>query len=218
MKVLITGATGMIGSLVLQKSLGSKEVSEVVSLVRRSAGTHHAKLKEIIVPDFLDLEKQAQYFKNVDTVFYCLGAYTGSVDRYTLRQVTVDYPAALADVIAENSPNARFCLLSGAGADRTGKSRTAFAQDKGEIENRLSALNLGAFHSFRPGYIYPVTQRNEPGFGYKLMRWMYPVIRLLGDNASIQSTELAEAMFKVGTSGHQIEILENRNILQVVRG
>ena len=137
------------------------------------------------------------------------------MDRETLRQITVEYPDRLASVVAKNSKNARFCLLSGAGADRTGKSRTAFAQDKGAIENQLSAKGLGGFHSFRPGYIYPVVPRQEPGFGYRLMRWIYPVIRLFGDGASIQSTQLAEAMFKVGMSGHPLEVLENRDIVRI---
>ncbi|MEM7069897.1 MAG: NAD(P)H-binding protein [Pseudomonadota bacterium] len=217
MKALITGATGMVGNLVLQHCLQSKEVSEVVSLVRRSGELDHNKLTEIIVPDFQDLKAVEKSLNGVDIVFYCLGAYTGSVDRETLRVVTVDYPEALADHIKLKSPNARFCLLSGAGADKTGKSRTPFAQDKGEIENRLSAKGLGSFHTFRPAYIYPVSPRDEPGFGYTLMRWLYPIIRLLGDGASIQSTQLAKAMFDVGLTGHKNQVLENRDILNILK-
>ena len=216
MKVLITGATGMIGSLVLQYCLESEAVSEVVSLLRRPSGIVHEKLSEIVITDFLNLDDDAEYYRDLDAVYYCLGVYSGNVDRETLRQITVVYPDRLASVVTKNSKNARFCLLSGAGADRTGKSRTAFAQDKGTIEKLLSAKGLGAFHSFRPGYIYPVVPRQEPGFGYRLMRWLYPVIRLFGEGASIQSTQLAEAMFKVGISGHKGEVLENRDVVRVL--
>ena len=82
-------------------------------------------------------------------------------------------------------------------------------------ENSISSLNLN-FHTFRPGYIYPVTARKEPNFMYSISRALYPVIRLLGSNASIKSTELAEAMFKVGLQGAEKEILENKDILKTL--
>ena len=217
MKVLVTGATGMIGSLVLKRCLENDKITDVVSLVRRQSGVVHEKYAEFVLPDFLDLKDVEPILSEVDVVYYCLGAYTGNVDRETLRKVTVDYPDALANLVAGHNPEVRFCLLSGAGADRTGKSRTSFARDKGEIENRLSEKSMGSFHTFRPGYIYPVTPRNEPGFGYRLMRWMYPVVRLFGDGASIQSSELADAMFKVGLAGHENEVIENRDILRIVK-
>lgn len=217
MNVVMTGASGMIGSLVLAHCLEDARVSKVTSLLRNTTGLKHDKLTEIIVDDFLVLDDMAGRFKDLDAVYYCQGVYTGAVDRETFRQVTVDYPDALANAVLANSPQARFCLLSGAGADRTEKSRMAFARDKGIIENRLSAKGLGSFHSFRPGYIYPVTPRQEPGFGYRLSRWLYPVIRLFGDNASIRSTDLAQAMFQVGMTGHELEVLENRDIARLVR-
>ena len=217
MNVLMTGATGMIGGLVLQLCLESPRVSQVTSLLRRKSDVAHAKLNEIIVADFQALDETEPWLRNLDAVFYCQGVYTGKVDRETFRQITVDYPDALADAVVKNSPAARFCLLGGAGADRSERSRIAFARDKGIIENRLSAKGLGAFHSFRPGYIYPVTPREEPGFAYRILRWFYPVIRLLGDNASVRSTELAEAIVRVGLTGHDQECLENRDIVRLAR-
>ncbi len=217
MKVLLTGATGMVGSLVLQQSLESQDISEIVSLLRRPSGIQHPKLTELVIEDFLALDEGATCFQGIDAVYYCQGVYTGTVDRETFRQITVAYPETLAKSIKTLSPDARFCLLSGAGADRTGKSRVAFAKDKGEIENRLSNLGLGGFHSFRPGYIFPVTSRREPGLGYRLLRLFYPIIRLFGEGSSIRSTELAKAMFRVGLQGHTHEILENRDIVAVVR-
>ena len=82
-------------------------------------------------------------------------------------------------------------------------------------ENGISGLNLN-FYTFRPGYIYPVTARKEPNFMYSISRALYPVIRLFGSNASIKSTELAEAMFKVGLGGTENEILENKDILRIL--
>lgn len=215
MKALITGATGMVGSLVLQHCIESPELTKVVSLSRRRSDNCHDKVEEIIVKDFLNFDEEASYFRDVDVIFYCLGVYTGAVNKAKFHQITIDYPETLARIIFRKSPQARFCLLSGAGADRTEKSSMAFAKAKGAIENRLAAMELGAFHSFRPGCIYPVIPRQEPSFTYRLTRWLYPIIRLLGDNASIRSTELAEAMFKVGLSGHSLEVMENQDIVQL---
>ena len=214
--VLITGSTGMIGSLVLEHCLQSEEISRVISLVRRSSNITHPKLQEVIVEDFLNLDEEAEYWDSVDVVYYCLGVYTGAVNKELFRQITVDYPEALATILRKKSPDLVFCLLSGAGADRTETSRMMFARDKGSIENTLSKMGFTSFFAFRPGYIYPVTPRNEPNFSYKVMRLLYPVIRLMGKNSSIKSTDLAASMFEVGLHGSDLEILENKDILELV--
>ena len=185
--VLITGATGMIGSLVLEQCLLSRDVATVTSLVRKHSMVEHEKLNEVVVDDFLNLDAQAPYLQAVDVVYYCLGIYTGAADRETFRQVTIDYPATLARVLIKHNPQLRFCLLSGAGADRTEKSRMMFAKDKGTIENILSTIGLKSFHTFRPGYIYPVTPRKEPNIGYSIYRMLYPIIRRLGSNTSVRT-------------------------------
>jgi len=71
------------------------------------------------------------------------------------------------------------------------------------------------FYTFRPGYIYPVTKREEPNLMYRVSRVLYPLVKLFGKNMSIKSTELAAAMFKVGVSGTDKRVLENRDILEV---
>jgi len=87
---------------------------------------------------------------------------------------------------------------------------------KGIIENRLSKMGFKAFHALRPGYIYPVTPRKEPNFTYRISRFLYPLIKLFGSNSSIQSTELAASMFKIGLSGSDKEIFENKYIMENV--
>lgn len=213
-KVIVTGSTGMTGELVLAECLASDAVDTVISIVRRPGGQEHDKLKELVVPDLLNYEASAEDFGDVDAVFFCIGVYTGAVPRDVFRKITVDMPVAFAKQVHQYSPQARFCLLSGAGADRTEKSRMMFAKDKGAVENQLSAMGFGAFHTFRPGYIYPVTPREEPNISYRVSRFLYPIIRLVGRNASIKSTELASGMFVVGV--HETtdqEVLENGDIL-----
>ncbi|MCG8493992.1 MAG: NAD(P)H-binding protein [Sneathiellales bacterium] len=211
--ILITGATGMIGSLVLEHCLAAPVVTHVTSLVRTPSGISHPKLRELLITDFMDLGALKTKLAETDLVFYCLGAYTGQVSKEEMRHITVDMPVHLADILMQAGTRPRFCLLSGAGADRTGKSRMAFARDKGAVETYLSNADIGDFYAFRPAYIYPETPRKEPNFSYRLMRLAWPLIRLLGDEMSIRSGDLARAMVQVGLKGHSSEILENRDIL-----
>lgn len=211
-KVVITGSTGMVGSIVLQLCLDSNEVSEIIALVRKSTSIQHPKYKEVVVTDFLDYTNQQQYFKEIDIVFYCLGAYTGSVPADEFRLINYDYPLSLSKAIHEKSPNATFCLLSGQGADRTEKSTMQFARDKGAIENALSGLHFKAFYSFRPGYIYPTKKRKEPNFFYTLSRFLYPILKLMGNNLSITDIQLAKTIFYIGLNGYSKEILENKDM------
>lgn len=216
MKVLLTGATGMIGGLILEQCLAADKINQVISFVRKQSGQVHPKLTEVVVADFCDYSVHKDLFVEVDTAYFCLGAYTGQVSNDMLKLITVDYAVAFARQLSISSPNAKFCLLSGAGADRTEKSKTPFALYKGMAENGVAALSL-EFYSFRPGYIYPVTARKEPNLAYRIFRFIYPVMRLLGNRYSIQSTHLAEAMFQVGLFGTEQMILENQDIVSLTK-
>ena len=211
-RVMIAGASGMIGNLILDKCLLSSEVPEVISLVRRKSFRTHVKLKEVVVADFKNYEALNSTFENIDTAFFCIGAYTGQVPDRKFKEITVDFAVNFAQVLKQNSPNASLCLLSGAGADRTEQSNTSFAKYKGMAENRISQLGL-AFYAFRPGYIYPVIPRKEPNIMYKILRLLYPLMKFMSPNSSIKSTELAQAMLHVGLQGAEHKILENKDIL-----
>lgn len=211
-KILITGSTGMVGGNILQLCFDSEEVAEIISFVRKPRKLKHEKYKEIVISDFLNYEDQSELFHGIDIAFYCLGAYTGTLPANEFRKVNVDYPLNLAKALHSKSSNAVFCLLSGQGADRSEKSKMQFARDKGVIENAISNLNFKAFYAFRPGYIYPTTKRKEPNFFYVLFRFMYPLVKLLGNNLSITDVQLAKVMFTVGLNGYPKEILENKDM------
>lgn len=215
MKVIIAGSTGMIGNLILNDCLRSKKISQVVSLVRKPTRQTHTKLKEVVVENFENLSKHHEHFTNAKIGFFCIGVYTGQFDDETFKKITVNYAVEFAKTLERQSAGSTICLLSGAGSDRTERSKTAFARFKGMAENQIAILNL-KFYSFRPAYIYPVESRNEPNFGYKLFRVLYPLIKLFGNKNSIRSTELAGAMLQVGLNGADKQILENEDILKYI--
>jgi nucleoside-diphosphate-sugar epimerase len=211
--IIITGASGMIGSHLLQTCLDSKETNNIYLLSRKPSVYQNSRIKEIIISDFQDHNALSCITEKIDVVFFCIGVYTGAVDKNTFRQITVDYPVALGMDIISRWPSCKFILLSGAGADRSEKSNVLFAQYKGAAENKLYQIFHHNFHSARPGYIYPVVKRQEPNFMYRLFRIAYPLIKLMGKKYSITSVQLAKALFVLGMRDQHQTTFENEELV-----
>jgi uncharacterized protein YbjT (DUF2867 family) len=214
-RLVIVGATGMVGSYALRYALEQPAVGRVTSIARRTLGIAHAKLNEVLHRDFADCSPLANDLSGQDAAVFCLGTYTGAVPDDEFRKITVDYTIEFARVLHGSSPQAAFAFLSGNGADPTGRSRMAFARYKGEAENALVSAGFPHLYLFRPAYIYPVEARREPNLGYRLLRSIYPVFRLLLPNQVIPADALAHAMVDVvirepGNGGRSV--FENRDI------
>jgi nucleoside-diphosphate-sugar epimerase len=214
--IIITGSSGMVGALVLQKCLNSNDVNKVTSIVRKSSGIKHPKLNEIVHANFLDYSEIGNVFKDQDIAFYCIGVYTGAVPRDEFRKITVDYTVAFAKMLRSKSDKTTFCFLSGQGADKTEKSKMMFAVDKGIAENALQKMKFSQFYTLRPGYIYPSTPRIEPNVSYKIMKALYKPISKIYPNIGISSEDLASAMVMVGRNGSEKSILENKDIRSII--
>jgi len=186
-RLVIVGATGMVGGYALHYALDNPAVGQVTSIGRRKLGVSHPKLNEVLHPDFADCSALAETLSGQDAAIFCLGTYTGSVPDAELRKITVEF----ARVLKGSSPNAAFSFLSGNGADPTGRSRMAFARYKGEAEKALLADGFPRVYIFRPAYIYPVVPRKEPNFNYRLLRSIYPAFQLLFPNLVIPADVLA---------------------------
>jgi uncharacterized protein YbjT (DUF2867 family) len=219
-RVVIVGASGMVGGYALRYLLDDPAVGTVTSIGRRHLGGSRPKLNEILHPDFADCSALAVALEGQDAAIFCLGTYTGAVLDAELRRVTVDYATEFARVLRASSPNATFVFLSGSGADPTGRSRMAFARYKGEAEKVLSATGFPHVYIFRPAYIYPVQPRREPNFSYRILRALYPVFRILFPNQVIRADDLARTMLDAAVRGigeGRTLVLENRDIRHLVR-
>ena len=214
-RLVIVGATGMVGGYALRYALEHPGVGRVTTIGRRAVGISHPRLTEVLHRDFADCSPLADTLSGQDAVAFCLGTYTGSVSDADLRTITVDYTIEFARVLRDSSPEAAFAFLSGSGADPTGRSRLAFARYKGEAENALHAAGFPRLYIFRPAYIYPVEPRKEPNVSYRLLRATYPVLRTLFPNQVIEADDLARAMVDVAvrdTSERENNVFENRDI------
>ena len=218
-RVVIIGASGMVGGYALRYLLEDPAVGGVTSIGRRHLGVSHPKLNEILHADFADCSALAVALEGQDAAIFCLGTYTGAVPDAELRRITVDYTIEFARVLRASSPNATFAFLSGSGADPTGRSRMAFARYKGEAEKTLSAAGFPHVYIFRPAYIYPVQPRREPNFSYRLLRAIYPAFRMLFPNQVIRADDLARTMVDAAVRGigeGRTLVLENRDIRHLV--
>jgi uncharacterized protein YbjT (DUF2867 family) len=219
-RLLIVGATGMVGRYALRYALENSAVGGVTSIGRSKVGISHPKLTEVLHRDFADCSTLAEALSGQDAAVFCLGAYTGTVSDADLRRITVEYTIEFARALRGSSPGAAFSFLSGSGADSTGRSRIAFARYKGEAENALLAAGFPCVYLFRPAYIYPVEPRKEPDFSYRLLRAIYPAFRLLFPNQVIRADDLARAMVDValrGTGERGGQIFENHDIRAMVK-
>jgi uncharacterized protein YbjT (DUF2867 family) len=218
-RLVIVGATGMVGGYALRYALENPAVASVTAIGRRKLGISHPKLKEVLHQDFTDWSALAEELAGQGAAIFCLGTYTGSVPDAELRTITVDYTIEFARVLHLSSPDAAFSFLSGSGADPTGRSRLAFARYKGEAEKAVLAAGFPRVYIFRPAYIYPVEPRKEPNFSYRLMRAVYPAFRVLFPNQIIRADDLAKVMVDVVVR-RAVEprsmVLENRDIRAMV--
>ena len=180
--LVVIGASGMVGSYALRYALAHPAVGRVTSIGRKTLGISHSKLNQVVHQDFADSSSLASALVGMDGAVFCLGTYTGAVPDDELRRITVDYTIEFARVLHANSPQAAFSFLSGGGADPTGRSKLAYARYKGAAENALNGMAFTHLYLFRPAYIYPVEPRKEPNLGYRLLRAIYPVFRLLVPN------------------------------------
>ena len=218
-RLVVVGATGMVGGYALRYALDNSAVKTVTSIGRRKIGISHPKLKEVLHQDFANCSALANVLSGQEAVVYCLGTYTGSVSDAQLRKITTDYTIEFARVLRISSPNATFSFLCGSGADPTGQSRMAFARYKGEAENALVAAGFPRVYIFRPAYIYPVEARKEPNLSYRLLRAVYPAFRVLFPNQVIRADELGWAMVDVArrdTGERGGVVFENRDIRAMI--
>ena len=219
MRLVIVGASGMVGGYALRYMLDHPGIGRVTSIGRRTLGISHPRLNEVLHQDFSDCSALTEATSGQDACVFCLGTYTGTVPDAELRTITVDYTIEFARVFRGSSPNAAFTFLSGAGADPTRRSRMAFARYKGEAEKVLLAAGFPCVYIFRPAYIYPVEPRREPNFSYRLLRLIYPLFRVLFPNQVIRADDLARSMVDVAvrkTGEPRGLVFENRDIRAMV--
>lgn len=216
MKVIIFGATGMVGSGVLQVCLENARVASVLVVGRSPCGVVHPKLVEIIHQDFFDYSTIQDWWAGYDGCFFCLGVSSVGMDEAKYRRLTYDLTLAAARSMAAANRDLMFCYVSGQGTDSSERGRTMWARVKGATENALLGLPFKAAYMFRPGYIQPMkgvrSKTRLYRVFYVVLSPLYPVFRQLFPGAVTATDMLGRAMLAVVERGFPKRIIETRDI------
>jgi uncharacterized protein YbjT (DUF2867 family) len=214
-KVIVFGATGMVGQATLAQCLGDPGIDSVLVVGRSTVGRRHDKLREILHRDFWDFTALADAFAGVDACFFCLGVSSVRMKEPDYRRITKDITLAAADVLVKASPDVVFVYISGMGTDSTEHGRVMWARVKGETENALLAMPFRGY-AVRPGFIQAVgdiqSKTRLYAIGYRVVGWLYPVLRRVFPKYVIRSDELAQAMIELASQRPEKRIWESADL------
>ena len=216
LKIIISGATGMVGEGVLLECLDHPDVSEVLVINRKPGNVSHPKLTEIIHIDFYDLTQIAQQLEGYNACFFCLGISSVGISKEKYKHITYDLTLNFADLLVKSNPEITFCYVSGAGTDSSEKGRVAWARVKGATENALMHI-FSHGYMFRPGFMKAIPGQKNIKSYYKYILWLYPIGRLLYPAGFCTLKEVGRAMINVVKSGYPKKIIEVKDIVKLAK-
>jgi uncharacterized protein YbjT (DUF2867 family) len=221
MKVLLFGATGMVGQGVLRECLQAPDVVLVQIVGRTSSGISHPKLRELLHPDLWNFAAVEDRLSGFDACLFCLGVSASKVSAEEYERVTYGITLSAAETLVRLNPNLTFVYVSGAGTDSSEQGRSMWARVKGKTENALLRLPFRGAYMFRPGIIEPAhgakSKTNLYRVFYVIGKPLLPLLRWVLPDYVLTTDELGCAMMKVARIGAPKKILESRDIRAIVR-
>jgi uncharacterized protein YbjT (DUF2867 family) len=219
MKVILFGATGMVGQGVLRECLLDPGVESVLAIGRSSTGQRHAKLREIVHDNFLDYSAIESELAGYDACFFCLGVSSVGMDEQRYRHLTYDITLAAARTLAKLNPQMVFVYVTGRGTDSSEKGSLMWARVKGKTENDLLRLPFKAAYMFRPAGIQPLHGiRSRTAWVQAIYVAAAPLLSLLNrvaPNYMTTTEQVGRAMIKVARDGFPRPVLESEDINRV---
>ena len=216
MKVIVVGASGMVGQGVLRECELDSDVERVLVIGRRALGRANEKVIERVVPDLTNLATIEGELAGWDACFFCLGVTSAGLTEEAYRRVTYDITVAVGSVLARLNPGMTFVFVSGAGTDSTERGRSMWARVKGAAENAVLKMPFKAAYVFRPGLIQPlhgiVSRTRVYRIIYGLLAPLVALLRRFFPGAVTTTERVGLAMLEVAKHGAPKTILDNRDI------
>jgi uncharacterized protein YbjT (DUF2867 family) len=204
-KVIILGASGMVGSGVLRECLLDPRVESVLVVGRTTVGVQNPKLRELLRSNLFDLSGDSETLRGFDACFYCLGVSSAGKTEQEYRRVTYDLTIAVAEMLAALNPSMTFVYVSGAGTDSTEHGRSMWARVKGSTENALLRMPFKAAYMFRPGLIQPRHGIHSKTRAYRVvyaLLWPFlPIVKAVAPNSMTSTDQVGRAMIQVAIGG-----------------
>jgi uncharacterized protein YbjT (DUF2867 family) len=211
-KVIVTGASGMVGEGVLIECLNNSLIEEVLVVGRKSCGHSHPKLKEILHSNFFDLSTVESQLTNYNACFFCLGVSSVGMKEPEYKKLTYELTLNFAQTVSRLNAGMQFCYISGAGTDSSEKGRQMWARVKGKTENDLKKTGFKAVYNFRPGMLQATPGQKNVLSYYKKISWLLPVFRFLTPGFVSSLKELGNAMINSVFIGYEKDTLEVKDI------
>jgi len=213
MKVIVFGATGMVGQGALRECLADPQVESILIVGRSTSGVDDPKVREIVHPDLFDYSGLEGKLTGFDACFFCLGVSAAGMSEEAYHKVSVDLTLAAAKMLVRLNPEMTFIYISGAGTDSTEKGRMMWARVKGKTENQLLQLPFKAAYMFRPAYIQPLHGIQSRTRAYRVLYGLvgplFPVLQALFPRYVTTTERVGLAMIRMAQQGHPQPILEN---------
>jgi uncharacterized protein YbjT (DUF2867 family) len=217
LRVILTGATGMVGEGVLLECLQNPVVAHVLVLTRRPTGRTHPKMAELLVPDLSNLSAVESQLTGYNACFFCAGVSSVGISKEEYERITHDMTLAVGKTLLRLNPELTFIYVSGAGTDSRQTSRQHWARVKGRTENELLALPFRAAYMFRPGFMKATTGQRNILKWYGAIAWLYPMARKLAPNFVSTMQEVGRAMINAADFGYSKPVLEVRDIVALAQ-
>ena len=217
LRVLLFGATGMVGEGVLHECLQHPQVGSVRVINRRRCGVAHPRLTECLAADFFDLSALEPELSGFDTCFFCMGVSSVGMEPETYRRTTYDLTMHVATTLVRLNPGMIFTYVSGVGTDSSEQGRSRWARVKGKTENDLLKLPFRAAYMFRPGYIQPTPGLKRTYRFYRIAAPLYPFLKLVARRYVTTMQELGLAMIHAALGGHEKPVLECPDIVRLAK-
>ncbi len=210
MKVILFGATGMVGQAVLRECLRDDGVERVLAIGRSATGVAHPKLRELTFDEATDAELQG-----CDACFFCLGVSSAGMNEADYTRLTYDLTMEWAQRLARINPRMTFIYVSGAGTD----GKAMWARVKKRTEDALLALFPSAY-MIRLAALRPMhgerSKTRWTRISYALFRPLLPLLYRFAPGAVITSEELGRAMIRAAREGAPKRVLESRDLRALV--
>lgn len=212
MKVILTGATGMLGEGVLMACLQNSRVQQVLSISRKTCAIQHPKLKELLIADFNKLEQVAKEITGYDACFYCAGISSVGISEPDYFQITYTTTIQFAKVLLQYNPDMVFNYVTGRGTDSTEQGKVMWARVKGKTENKLLAMGFKKQYNFRPGLMMPFPGQKNSKALYRFIGFFYSK---LFPNDTLNMEEIGRAMINTVDTTNKKTVLEIADIKQL---
>jgi uncharacterized protein YbjT (DUF2867 family) len=216
MKVLLFGASGMVGQGVLRECLLDPDVRQILSIVRTPTNQQNPKLRKLIHTDFFDYSTIEPELAGLDACFFCLGVSSAGMDEAKYKHLTYGLTLAAATTLVRLNPQMTFLYVSGAGTDSTEHGRSMWARVKGKTENDLLRLSFRAAYMFRPGVIQPLhgirSKTKLYQTFYTVLNPILPLLKSAFPQLITTTEQLGRAMLYVAKRGFPKPLLESKDI------